>query len=484
MELALPGVDEFDEKLNLKYKAAGGAEETRIRTQDTAFDDGQQSVVQEMGDLAANGRSTAAQHLERHQKRRGEISAELESLPRQTFHKTVEGAVEIVLRGQEENLKKTQRREEKSLRALKAYRLRHGITWPPHYPEWRVLHWAIVVGLFFLESVANSQFFAKASPFGLIGGWLQAAIISATNIGLGLLGGMAVLPWRNRCEVSGRSTKLPTAVAVMIGFFLLLFNLATAHYRVLLEDLPEQAIKLAIDHLWRAPFAIDNFDAWVLLFVGILFATVAWIEGYKSDDPLREYGHLSRRHETDRDENAENKTAIRAAAVAEFKEKKKELTAAARQSKRLLADYSTQIARSRADANQYREWRARVEEATRTLLSRYRTYYLEVHELDPKPAYFSEEYSFPEDTPFLEEEDRIQQAEDSLARFKQIVEDLEKIRDSGVEQESAVISAVEKAVDQFFARIQGVAAKESDEADTGSSAGITSASDAPAGNST
>lgn len=483
MELQLTGVDDLEKTLNLRHKAANAAENDAITAQDTAFDDGQQSVVHEMNDRVDKGRSTVAHHLERLNKRQGEISAELEGFPRQSFPKTVEGAVNITLRGQEEEFKKTQRAEEQIFKALKACRLRFRIDRPARYPEWRVLHWAIVVVLFFLESIANSQFFAKASLFGLVGGWLQAAIISATNIGLGLFGGMVVLPWRNHLEVSDKSTKVSSGVVVMIGFFLLFFNLTTAHYRVLLEDMPKQAIKLTINHLWSAPFAIDNFDAVVLLFVGILFATVAWIEGYKSDDPLREYGRLSRRYEEARDTNAEKKTAIRAKAVNQLKEEKKALMTAARQSKTLFADYSAQIARSMADANDYREWRGRIEKATRTLLSRYRSYYLQVDKLDPRPAYFDEKYFFPEDTPFIEEEYRLKQAEARLPGFQQIVDELESIRDAGIEQECEVIVAVEKAVDDFFARVEGVAAKESDEAISSSSARDAEAEEAASGGS-
>ncbi len=483
MELLLPGVDEVDSRLDLRRRAANAAERAAICSQDTAFDDGQQSVVLEMGNLLAKARTTAAEHLEHHQKRRGEIAAQIESSPRQSFARAVEGAVEIALRGREEEFKATQRREEQSSRALRAYRLRYRIDRPAHYPEWRVLHWAFVFTLFFVESIANSQFFANASPFGLIGGWLQAAIISATNIGLGLMGGMVVLPWRNRVEVSEKSTKLPTGVAVVIGFFLFVFNLATAHYRVLLEELPTQAITLAMEHLWSSPFTINNFDAWVLLFVGIIFTAVAWIEGYRSDDPLREYGHLSRSYEKARDENAAQKTVIRASAVAQFTERKRELVTTARQAKSLCADYVSQIASSKVDASEYREWRSRMEEATRTLLARYRSYYLQVHkELDPKPGYFSDKYLFPADAPFLEEEERIRRAEARLADLNGIVEELENIRDSGVEQERQVISSLEKAVDDFFKRVAGAAAKESDDANvTSKPAGAPAASDSSAG---
>ena len=478
MGLQLSGVDELDKALNLRDKAANAAQNGSITSEDTELDDGQQYVVHEMGDKVAKGRSDVASRLENHSKRLGEISAELEGFHRQSFPETVDGSVEITLRGREEEYKKTKRVEKEILKALKGYRLRYRINRPALYPEWRVMHWAIVLFLFFLESILNAQFFAKASPFGLIGGWLQAAVISATNIGLGLLGGMAVLPWRNHVELTDKSTKGPTILAATLCFFLLIFNLATAHYRVLLEDQPKQAITLAISHLWRSPFGINNFDAWVLLFVGIMFTTVAWIEGYKSDDPLREYGRLSRLHEKARDEIAAQKTAIRAEAVNQIKENKSELMTAARQSKTMLTSYSGQIARCMAEANEYREWRARMEEATRTLLSRYRSYYLRVDELDPKPAYFDKMFSLSNDTPFLEEEERIKKAEDRLPYFNKIVEDLETTRHDAIEQERGVISQVQKAVDKFFAHIEGVAAKDSEEAIYNSSASDSEAEEA------
>jgi hypothetical protein len=463
MELDLVDVNEVEKTLELRQMAASAAENSAIKSQDTAFDDGQNTVVQYMGDRLAKGREKTSESLEHHNKRLGVIVAELESFPRQSFSDTVMIAVNMTLRGHDEELKKTQGAEDQSAKAFKAYRLRFGIQRLTRYPEWRVKHWAIVFVLFFLESVANSQFFAKASPFGLIGGLLQAGIISAINIGTGLLGGMTVFPWRNRWEVENRSTNLPSLVAIGLGCFLLLFNLGTAHYRVLLEDMPKQAIKLAIAHLFRTPFSIDNFDAWVLLFVGVMFTSVAWIEGYKSDDPLREYGRLFRRYENARNQNAETKTLIREAVVNQITEKKKELINTARQFKIMLADYSAEIDRYKADAKHYRSWRNRIEEATRTLLSRYRSYYLTVDNLDPKPTYFDQEYFLPDEDKFLEEDKRIKLAEDRIPDLEGIVNDIQQIKSQGMEEEKQLTEDAQKETDDFFNRILGIAAKESDE---------------------
>ncbi|MDB4324738.1 hypothetical protein N9971_00175 [bacterium] len=456
----IPGIDELDRELNLRERAATAAEAGAIRPEDTVFDDGQFSVTQHMGDLVAQGRSTVVEELERHESRRGELSAELEGFPRQPFDKTVDGAVTLVLREHEEEVKATHRREEQSRRALNGFRVRHRLTRPARYPEWRIMHWAIVFVLFLVESIANSYFFAKASDFGLIGGWLQAAIISAFNIGVGLLAGMVVMPWRNRAEANGRSKAFPTAVVVLMGFFIVLFNLATAHYRVLLEESPREAIRLAIGHLVESPFAIDNFDAWILLFVGIMFASIAWIEGYKSDDPLREYGRLDRDFEKARTENASVKTALRDAAVSKYKEIRDQLANAAQRSKILIEEYRSQISRSKVAADEYRSWRDRMEEATRAVLSRYRSYYLSVDELAVKPPYFEDEYVFDEDRPFLEEEKRINNAEGRNGRFEEISKELERIRDESYEGEKDVIECLQTAVDKFLATALGLATEE------------------------
>jgi hypothetical protein len=198
----------------------------------------------------------------------------------------------------------------------------------------------------------------------------------------------------------------------------------------------------------------------VLLFVGIIFTTVAWLEGYKSDDPLREYGRLTRAYKAAKDANAEMKDAIRAAAVAEIKRGKDAAAQAARSAKAYIREYSDEIARSKAAANDYRVWRGGVEELTRTLLSRYRGYYLKVDGgLTRKPKYFDDQYSFPDDVPFLEEEQRIGQAESRLLEYLKISGRLEQIRDYAAENEHTVIGVVEDRVDKMFASVVGVASR-------------------------
>jgi hypothetical protein len=237
---SLPGINELEEKLEVRSRAANAGEAQDIKPNDTAFDAGQTTIVGDMESLATEKWRESAQRLENHEKRRLEVSTELESLPRQGFAEAVEGSVQLVLRARDESLIRTQEAAEETALALNAFRVRLNVNRPAHYPEWRVMHWAIVVVLFFVESVANAQFFSKASTFGLLGGFLQAAIISATNIGVGLLAGMQVLPWRHMREMTRKPTTFASAVAILMGFFLFLFNLATAHYRVLLEDIPNR----------------------------------------------------------------------------------------------------------------------------------------------------------------------------------------------------------------------------------------------------
>ena len=463
----LPSIEVLEDVLKLRDRAAAAAEEGAISSDDIDYDDGQGTVINKMTQIAANGRSTIAQQLESHHERRTELAQNIEGLSRQAFSKAVEVESQRALREFDEGFKRTQRMEERSFRALKAYRLRLNITRPARFPEWTVLHWGFVLLLFLVESVANSSIFSQASPFGLVGGLVQASVISGINVGMGLLGGMVVLPWRHLNMVTNRSVAWPTAVAVLIGFFVLIFNLATAHYRVLLEDDPTNAITGAINHLLESPLSINNFEAWTLLFIGLIFCIVAWLEGYKSDDPLRDYGHLTRVHEKAKQENAELKSAIRTAVVSKFGELKISTELSVRQATSMLGDFKALIERSKAMSSEFLAWRDQVEDHAAVLLSKYQFFYLQVHDLDPKPAYFSVKFKLPAVMPFSEESQRRTDAEARVPKLEKVVLALETVRDEGIDLEPAVMTKLEESVDDFFSQIEGVAARESDKETSG-----------------
>ncbi|GAA3262638.1 hypothetical protein GCM10020258_27160 [Sphingomonas yabuuchiae] len=73
-------------------------------------------------------------------------------------------------------------------RHLTTFRQKHGIDRPADYPRTSGQRWFLYGVLFvvlIVEMLLNGVFFAEGSPLGLVGGWFQAAIFAALNIGIG-----------------------------------------------------------------------------------------------------------------------------------------------------------------------------------------------------------------------------------------------------------------------------------------------------------
>jgi len=461
MSLEFESVEQLEDELKLREEAATAASQGTIRSGDSTYDAPQFKIIKFMENKVAKAGQDTITFLQDFKRKRSEIAGELIGFPRQSFSKMVQARALETLKGYEQRLLDIHSESIGALTALKAYRVRNAIVRSAHYPKWGVMHWAIVVSLCFGESVLNTQFFAKASPFGLIGGWLQALIISIINVLMGLLGGMVVLPWRHQREAIKESTLIPTLVAAAVCFFVIIFNMATAHYRVLLEDDPDQAIKLAISHLTEAPFDISNFDAWVLLFVGLLFCTIAWIEGYKSDDPLRDYGRLDRASVAAREKRATLRDQVRDEVVKRFRETMSEVESLARKGRMLLADHRAQIARSKGRLAEYSDFRSRVTAASNNLLKRYRQHYQEIAQVTPEPAYFNRDFTLAQEPPFLEELENISSDEGQTEELMTVVNNLEANRNKANDEEVKVLRELQKEIDDFFEKVEIAGMKQS-----------------------
>jgi hypothetical protein len=253
------------------------------------------------------------------------------------------------------------------------------------YPESNILHWAIVVALILLESVANSFFFAGGSDLGLLGGGLQAMIISLVNIGAALLAGMYI--FRNFQHVS-QSRRLLAAGGMMIYLtFMVFFNLATAHYRAQLGIDPVTAIVKALESLIDNPLAINDFDAAVLLFVGIIFSISAALKAYFADDRYPGYGQIDRLvHEADFEyQNA--KLELRDELNGVVDHSRDVLNNYADAARRENGEFASNSAKAEALLSEYERHTSELRQACHTLLNIYRTNNLKVRTA-PQPDYF------------------------------------------------------------------------------------------------
>ena len=175
-------------------------------------------------------------------------------------------------------------------RTLNAFRMEHGVTRAAVYPESHLWHIAVLIGLAFVEALANMVFFARGAE-GLLGGLLESLVVAAVNIATAFCAGISI---RGVHSPSLMQRLLAGVVGLGYVAFLGLFHLAVAHYRVALVLDPDKAATVAMTRLMQQPWALADMYSCLLLVIGLLGATIAFLDGYKFDDPLPGYGAVWR----------------------------------------------------------------------------------------------------------------------------------------------------------------------------------------------
>lgn len=158
------------------------------------------------------------------------------------------------------------------------------------YPESLLYHVAILVVLFFIESVLNSWFYSKASDMGLIGGLGWSVAFSVANTGMAFMFGWAAR-YKNHIKPIKQAQGL-AAIALFVAFGFVL-NQAIAHARDIMSTgiMPTGPVLLdaIFHHTWEL-----SISGWMLFVIGaLIIAPAAYYKGYKSDDPYPGYKDLT-----------------------------------------------------------------------------------------------------------------------------------------------------------------------------------------------
>lgn len=190
------------------------------------------------------------------------------------------------------------KRERELYLELRHFKAENGLYRSALYVKSRILALSLLLALITGEAILNAKLFAYADPLGLLGGWLQAIIVSVLNVLPSFLVGIVVL--RNLHHVSVWRRLLAAVVLLPYLGLILGYNLLIGHYRVALATAtdPEGALTLAIPSLWGSPFLIaTNLEALILFGIGLFAATVAALDGYcLFDDRYPGYGKIDRRY--------------------------------------------------------------------------------------------------------------------------------------------------------------------------------------------
>lgn len=147
---------------------------------------------------------------------------------------------------------------------------------------------AILVAIFFGESLLNATFLAVGSEAGLLGGYGIAFGFSLINVALPFFGFGNTFRWVHHVSLWKRAGAwLLTGFYAIVAFGL---NLALAQWREASADLSEDVGAEAFRRLLEAPFGLQDLESWLLFAMGLFFSGVAFLEGYKFYDAYPGYG--------------------------------------------------------------------------------------------------------------------------------------------------------------------------------------------------
>jgi len=178
-----------------------------------------------------------------------------------------------------------------ALRNLNFFQQKNKIFRPANYPESKIFHYSIIITIILLESIANSYLFARGSDLGLLGGFLQACLISLANVGSALIVGVYVSPLVNHIQTSKKV--LSILGQCFYWTIAITFNITAAHYRDLIAK-ELDPLYSSIQSLMETPFDF-SFEGYILFVIGIGAAILAAIKGYTSDDPYPGHGTADRK---------------------------------------------------------------------------------------------------------------------------------------------------------------------------------------------
>lgn len=193
-----------------------------------------------------------------------------------------------------------------------------------HYPESHLYHYAIVLVIVMIESVANMYFFAKGSALGMLGGLIQSFLVSIVNVGVAIMIGRFGLRGMLHVQAVIKTCGILAVLGHLI--FVLAFNLVAAHYRDLLAQDPYTALEQSLPATLNAPFEL-SFDSIMLFSAGIVAALLGLFKGYTSDDPYPGYGKEHRRYRDIEEDVAEQVRLARARSSAPIEAFQKECDA-------------------------------------------------------------------------------------------------------------------------------------------------------------
>jgi hypothetical protein len=168
----------------------------------------------------------------------------------------------------------------------------------------RMLATMLLIVLILLESVLNGMFFAEGSEAGLIGGVVQALVLSVLNVGVAAVYAIYGLPLlfhrRGGIKIIG------ALVTLLFALWLGSLNLGIGHFRDLfVAHAGSVQMTELLNRLTTAPLVLADAKSAILVLLGIALGLLAVIDVAATRDLYPGYGAIGRERQRAIDEYAE-----------------------------------------------------------------------------------------------------------------------------------------------------------------------------------
>jgi hypothetical protein len=178
---------------------------------------------------------------------------------------------------------------------FREFRERHGLTRLPKYSsqDERTLALLLLLVFVLLESILNGMFFAEGSEAGLIGGVVQALVLSVLNVGVASLYALYGFPYLFHRQRVVKAVGI--CATLLFGLWLLGLNLGIGHFRdlfiagagsVLMADL--------LNRLTTAPLLLNDAKSLILVLLGIGLGLLSVIDIAATRDRYPGYAAVAR----------------------------------------------------------------------------------------------------------------------------------------------------------------------------------------------
>lgn len=281
---------------------------------------------------------------------------------------------------------------------------------------------ALIALLLALESAMNGLFFAERNEMGIVGGVAQAFIISLINVMVGFGGGF----FQRYINLKGLLAKLIGVLSVVTWLgFVVLFNLAVAHFRNALETSVawDEALRLSVSLTLSSTFQLDSLSSWTLFIVGVIVSFTSFLKGAWIGDPIPGFNAIWHQSEDALNRYSDAFNAAHTELDDRFMEVREELQAEVDRRRADLRSATDALLSRKAMSSGLEVFLDTADSAVNMLLKRYR----EANQLvrrSPAPKYFQVEHRF--DRPQFADFDDVgfgrELVEAEIARMERLVE--------------------------------------------------------------